>query len=268
MPPLDTDADAPHRGVRVHASLPGPTRRGLLATIVSFLLHALVIYLAIRLTANVVMPDHSPIGDAIQLALGGGGGGGGQGGAAFEHPVTRPPPPPPPLPTPIPPTVVPPPPPVATVTPPPPALQQPVPPPTTAANPNPSKTDAAAGSGTGSGGGGGSGTGTGTGSGQGPGTGSGSGGGSGSGKGGFPPQPKQMIVPGLDGPKKLHGKTVEVTFHVAADGRVTDISVVPPIEDRAYGRKFDVVMRDYRFTPARDPNGNPVPGVTTIAVTF
>ena len=38
MPPRTTDADVPPGGVRVHASLPVPERRGRLATLVSFLL--------------------------------------------------------------------------------------------------------------------------------------------------------------------------------------------------------------------------------------
>lgn len=262
MPPLSTDADAPPGGVRVHASLPAPERRGRLATIISFLLHALVIFIAIRLTAVVTMPKHSPLGDAIQLVLGGGGGGGGQHGAAFDHPTTPQPPPP------VPPPVQPPPPPVPTVIPPPPTPQPQIPPAAAVADPAAASSVAGAGTGTGSGGGNGSGTGTGSGSGQGPGSGSGSGGGNGGGKGGFPPELKQMIVPPLDGPKKLHGKTVEVTFHVTADGHVTDVSVIPPIEDRAYARKFDEVMRDYRFKPARDPNGKAIAGITTVAVTF
>jgi TonB family protein len=264
MPPLEkTDADAPPRGVRVHASFPEPERRGRLATLLSFLLHALIILLAIRLTAAVALPEHSPLGDAIELALGGGGGGGGQGGVAAVHAT----PPPPPVKTP-PPVVPPPPPPVPTVVPPPPPTQVTPPPPAATADPSPASTAAAAGTGTGTGGGNGTGTGTGTGSGQGPGTGSGKGGGEGGGNGGFPPEPKQMIVPGLDGPKRLHGKSVEVTFHVAADGHVTDVSVAPPIDDRAYAKKFDEVMRDYRFKPARDPSGKAVPGVTTVTVTF
>ena len=114
--PLPLDADVPARSVRVHASLPGTERRNRFAPAISFLLHAIVIYLAIRMTAAVTMPQHSPIGDAIQLVLGGGGGGG-QGGSAFEHAMPPPPPPvtppvqPPPMPVPAvtPPPVVPPP---------------------------------------------------------------------------------------------------------------------------------------------------------------
>ena len=258
MPPRNTDADAPPGGVRVHASLPTPERRGRLATVISFVVHALIILVAIRLTAVVTMPEHSPIGDAIKMVLGGGGGGGGQHGAAFEHPapppkaVVPPPVPPPPLPVP-------------TVTPPPP----PVPPAAVVADPSPASPGAAAGAGTGSGGGTGSGQGPGRGSGQGPGSGSGSGGGNGGGRGGFPPVNKQMIIPPTDGvPKELRGKEIEVTFYVTAAGRVSDVKVKPPIANRSFAQKFDEIMRGYTFTPGRDAAGNKVPGVVAIVITF
>jgi len=256
------DADAPTGGVRVHASLPEPDRRSRLATVVSFLLHALIIYLAIRITASVALPEHSPLGDAIQMVLGGGGGGGGQGGQAFDHAKAPPPPP-----TPVPPPVMPPPPPPAptvvpqTVTPPPPAA-----PPAASTEPPSASTVAGAGTGTGTGGGNGSGTGTGTGSGQGPGSGSGTGGGNGGGTGGFGPDPKQLIVPGLDAPKELRGKNFEVIFSVTATGVVSDVKITPPIANKGYAKKFDEAMRGYTFRPARDAAGNKIAG--TYVYTF
>lgn len=112
----------------------------------------------------------------------------------------------------------------------------------------------AAGSGTGTGGGSGAGAGTGKGSGQGPGSGSGTGGGDGT--GGFPPVNKQMILPPTEGvPKELRGREIQVTFSVAPDGRVTSFVVAPPIENRAFAKKFDEIMRGYSFTPARDAHG-------------
>jgi TonB family protein len=59
-----------------------------------------------------------------------------------------------------------------------------------------------------------------------------------------------------------------VNFQIGADGRVTDIDVVPPITDKKFARKFDEVMRGYRFRPARDAEGQDVPGVLTVTVTF
>lgn len=257
----DRDAGASSGSVRVRASLPLGRERSRAAAIVSALLHVLLIALLIRLTARTVVPEaHSPIGDAFQLAAGGGGGGGGSSGAAFEH---APPPPPPEVP------VVPPPPVVPPVTP---EVVPPRPEPAVTAPPRdstPSSAAPAAGTGGGGGGGTGTGTGTGSGSGVGPGSGSGTGGGSGSGgPGGSPPRNKQMIIPSLDAPKALRGRTVDVVFTVDAAGVVTDVEVKPPIPDRGYAKKFEETMRGYRFIPGRDENGKAVAGVVTITVTL
>jgi protein TonB len=230
----------------------------------SLLIHACVILLAIRLTAVVVLDKKSPIGDAIMMALGGGGGGGGSGGDAFS--VAKPPPPPP---DPTPPVVPPPPPPM--VIPPPPPV---TPPPQQTAAPvsdtPPAATAVAAGAGTGGGTGGGTGTGDGPGhgSGQGPGNGAGKGGGNGGGDAGYPPEPKQIILPPLDAPKSLHGRVTDVTFTVDPEGKVTDVQVVPGITDRKYARAFDLAMRGYRFQPAKDAQGKAVAGILKIQVTL
>jgi periplasmic protein TonB len=229
--------------------------------VASVIVHVLLIALAIRLTAEVVIAKHNPIGDALRLALGGGGGGGGQNGRMYhvekaptptEKPVTEPVPPPPV------PTVIPPPPPPertpVTVAP----LKVPLAPTTVAGT----------GSGGGSGGGRGTGTGTGTGSGQGPGSGSGRGGGNGSGNGPSQPIAQQMIIPPLNAPKALHGDSVEVTFQITAAGEVADIDVRPPIADRKFSKTFDAAMRGYRFHPARDSLGRPVAGTTVVTVIF
>ena len=252
--PLDTDADAPSGGVRVHASLPGSEQRSRLATLVSVLLHLLVIYLAIQWTASAVMPAHSPIGDAIRLALGGGGGGGGQGGVAMQH-ATIPPPT-------VTLAVVPPPP---TVIPPPPTATEP--PPAVTLAPTSANVAAGAGTGTGTGGGNGTGTGTGTGSGEGPGTGSGKGGGTGSGRGGSEPTPGQMIFPPMEGyPKELRGKTLDVRFTLSETGAITELKVTPPIVNKDFAKKFDLIMRGYTFRPARDSTGKKV--ASTYLYTF
>ncbi|MBA2291607.1 MAG: energy transducer TonB, partial [Gemmatimonadales bacterium] len=114
----------------------------------------------------------------------------------------------------------------------------------------------------------GTGQGTGTGSGTGAGSGGGTGGGAAAGSRGTDPVSRQLMLPPLDSPKSLRGRTVAVTFVVSAEGRVLDIAVVPPIADRGFSRKFDEVMRAYRFYPARDPSGAAVPGTTTVDVTF
>ncbi|MEP6591508.1 MAG: hypothetical protein ABJC19_10020, partial [Gemmatimonadota bacterium] len=249
------DADAPHGGVRVRASLPASSERSRTATLISTLVHLILIAVLVRVTAEVVHPTRSPIGDAFQLAIGGGGGGG-KGGAAFAAP-----PPPPPVEQALPPPVV-----VPTIVPPP---LTPVAPETAFRDTTPTASAvAAAGRGGGSGGGTGTGTGPGTGSGVGPGSGSGTGGGNGSGgKGGTEPVGRQMVLPAPDPPKSLRGKEIEVTFSIDAAGNVVALHIRPEISDRAYGKKFEDLMRAYTFVPARDSLGRAVAATTVITVT-
>jgi TonB family protein len=197
------------------------------------------------------------VGAAGALAAGNGGGGGG-GRIQIVALPALPPPLPPAVPVRVPEAV------------PPPAEPEPIPstiiqPDTVAISPG------LAGSGVG--GGSGAGSGPGAGSGIGPGSGSGTGGGSGSGTGGAggagtAPQPRQLILPPLDYPRSLRGQTVAVTFWVNTAGRVERVAVEPDIEDGGFRRKFLEAMRNYRFRPARGPDGSPVPATTTISVTF
>lgn len=120
---------------------------------------------------------------------------------------------------------------------------------------------AGAGAGPGAGGGEGGGTGGGVGVGKGPGA-------DGGGGGETAPEPRQLVLPPADYPKDMRGRRVEVTFYVAADGRVERISVAPEIRDGGFARKFEEAMRNYRFRPARSPEGTPVPGITTVTVFF
>ena len=122
---------------------------------------------------------------------------------------------------------------------------------------------AAAGAGTGrgpgAGGGAGGGAGPGIGPGQGPGAGPGAGGG---GQGGTvrPPELRDLAFPFDTPPKELRGASLSVTFWVRVDGRVERYEVEPEIADRDYARKFDEVIRAFRFTPARAPDGTQVAG--------
>lgn len=239
--------------------MPQPEARSRVAIVISAVLHLLLIYALLRVTAQVMPPTNSPIGEAFRLALGGGGGGG-SGGASFAAPP--PPPqateiPPPPLVTP--PEVVPPPPTPVAETPPAMAFRDTTP---------TSGVQSAPGTGGGTGGGVGTGTGPGTGSGVGPGSGSGTGGGNGNGRGGSPPEPRQMILPALDAPKSLRGKTVEVNLTIDALGKVSDIKIEPPISDRGYAKKFEEVMRNYGFRPARDSLGRAVAASYIITITL
>ena len=107
------------------------------------------------------------------------------------------------------------------------------------------------------------------GTGAGPGVGAGAGNGPG-GQGGTlrPPEPRDMAFPFDTPPKELRGVSLNVTFWVRADGRVERYRVEPQIKDRKYAEKFDEVMRAFRFTPARAPNGSRVAGTTRISFTL
>lgn len=108
----------------------------------------------------------------------------------------------------------------------------------------------------------------------GPGQGTGTGdGGNGDGAGGTggkvrPPEPRDMAFPFDPPPKELRGVSLSVTFWVRVDGRVERYTVEPEIKDRDYAKKFDEVMRAFRFTPARAPDGTLVPGTTRISFTL
>jgi len=147
-----------------------------------------------------------------------------------------------------------------------------IPPPTIAPPPADTIVKPAAGTATtGSGGGTGGGSGTGAGPGTGPGSGPGSGG-TGTGDtlrtAGRPPEPRQLILPPFDYPKSMRGQTVQVTFFVLADGRVDHVVFGEDIPDRGYAKKLEDRMLAYRFRPARSPQGLPIPGHTTLSISF
>jgi hypothetical protein len=106
-----------------------------------------------------------------------------------------------------------------------------------------------------------------------PGRGNGPGAGPGGGPGGEggkvrPPEPRDMAFPFDTPPKELRGVSLNVTFWVRVDGKVERYTVEPEIKDRGYAKKFDEVMRAFRFTPARAPDGTRVPGTTRISFTL
>ncbi len=119
----------------------------------------------------------------------------------------------------------------------------------------------------------GEGGGGGAGGGRGPGGGPGSGEGSGPGRGGGggvvrPPELRDLAFPFETPPKALRGASLDVTFWVRVDGRVERYEVRPAIEDKDYARKFDEVIRAFRFTPARAPDGTRIPGTTRVTFTL
>jgi hypothetical protein len=258
-----------------HLALPVPRRRyGGLA--LSVLLHALIVVLAIRSGERLWSRALAPGDPALDPRGGGGGGGGGPRVAyitlpparepvmprqtAVTAPVTRPrvePEPTPPVPPPVPSPEV-------SVPPPQPVDTQPSAPVAGAAGP---ATATGPGAGPGAGGGTGGGTGQGIGPGQGAGAGPGAGGG---GEGGStrPPELRDLAFPFDTPPKELRGASLAVTFWVRVDGQVDRYEVDPAIGDRDYARKFDEVIRAFRFTPARAPDGTRVAGTTTVTFTL
>jgi hypothetical protein len=95
--------------------------------------------------------------------------------------------------------------------------------------------------------------------------GTGPGGGSGKAR---PPEPRDMAFPFDSPPKELRGISLSVTFWVRVDGVVERYTVEPEIKDRDYAKKFDEVMRAFRFTPAQAPDGTRIPGTTRISFTL
>ena len=77
-----------------------------------------------------------------------------------------------------------------------------------------------------------------------------------------------MAFPFDKPPKELRGLSLNVTFWVRPDGRVERYLVEPQIKDRDYAKKFDEVMRAFRFTPARAPDGTFIPGTARISFTL
>jgi hypothetical protein len=80
-----------------------------------------------------------------------------------------------------------------------------------------------------------------------------------------PPEPRELPLPYDTPPKELRGASLRVTFWVRVDGRVERYEVEPAIKDRDYAKKFDEVMRAFRFTPARAPDGTSVAGIAKIS---
>ena len=83
-----------------------------------------------------------------------------------------------------------------------------------------------------------------------------------------PPELRDLAFPFDTPPKELRGASLAVTFWVRVDGRVERYEVAPEIADRDYARKFDEVIRAFRFTPARAPDGTTVAGTTTVTFTL
>lgn len=120
--------------------------------------------------------------------------------------------------------------------------------------------DGTSGTGPGTGGGTGSGVGTGTGSANGPGTGGGEG-------NTYAPTPDLLVFAPTPIPRKVHGKKVIATFEVDERGRVIRFDFTPT-GDRGYDRRLRETFSEYKFRPAVDENGRPIPGVWRTEITL
>ena len=250
-------------------SLPS-TRRRYLGLTVSLVVHAALLAVVVFQGDRLWKRTLAPGAPSLFLFQGGGGGGGGNRGAYITLPSSPRPAPPPPTPvTPpaTPPEVVPPPEEQTEV----PQAEPPQPVETLSAVAAADTAPAAPASGTVPGIGGRRGGGTGGGAGQGIGPGSGEGRGPGAGGGGGvirPPELRDLAFPFETPPKELRGASLEVVFWVRVDGRVERYEVQPVIINEDYARKFDEVIRAFRFTPARAPDGSRIAGTTRVTFTL
>jgi hypothetical protein len=236
----------------------------------SLALHAALLALIIFEGDRLWKRTPEPGAAALFLFQGGGGGGGGNRVAyiTLPSPPEREPRPPAPAPPPpvTPPAVIPPPVEEAEVVPPTPVPVDSAP---AIAAADSSATAPATGPGPGEGSGSGGGAGGGDGPGAGPGSGEGTGPGMGGGGGVVrPPELRDLAFPFETPPKELRGASLDVTFWVRVDGRVERYEVQPAISDRDYAQKFDEVIRAFRFTPARAPDGTRVAGTTRVTFTL
>jgi hypothetical protein len=235
-----------------HLSLPTGRRR-YFGLGLSLALHAALLALIIFQGDRLWRRDPAPGAAALFLFQGGGGGGGGNRMAYIILPSSPAAELPPPVEE-------------AEVVPPTPAPVDSAP---AVAAPDSSAPSLATGTGPGDGSGGGGGAGGGQGPGAGPGSGEGTGPGVGGGGGVVrPPELRDLAFPFETPPKELRGASLDVTFWVRVDGRVERYEVRPAISDRDYARKFDEVIRAFRFTPARAPDGTRIAGTTRVTFTL
>ncbi len=256
-------------GLPPNLSFPSRRRR-YLGLALSLGLHAALLAVIVFQGDRLWTRTLAPGAPSLFLIPGGGGGGGGNRVTYITLPSSprpAPQPPPPVTPPEAPPEATPPP--VEETEIPQPVTPQPVDTMPAVAAADTATAAPSGGAGPGTGGVMGGGTGGGAGPGSGPGSGEGSGPGAGGEGGGIrPPELRDLAFPFETPPKELRGATLDVVFWVRVDGRVERYEVQPVITDRDYARKFDEVIRAFRFTPARAPDGSRVAGTTRVTFTL
>lgn len=223
---------------------------------VSLVIHLVLVLLLVEATRGGLWWDPAPVDGLTGEQIGGGGGGRQVTMIALPEAARAPVTPvaPPPVRAPV-------------------VVPQEIPPPVPSLPVDTVPTQPASASTTGTTGGTGGGTGGRSGTGSGPGSGPGSGG-----SGNTPkdstrtaardPEPRQLILIPFDYPKSMRGRTIQVIFFVLTNGRVDRVLFSEEIPDRGYARKLEDAMRGYLFRPARSASGVPVPGATTVSITF
>jgi protein TonB len=247
--------------------IPIKQRRRRLATVVSVVIHFLVVWLLLRpealtnINPDLILPPGTGGGEGPA----GGGGGGTRGSGGVKYVQVAPPPVTPPTPAPVVPPVQP----VLEV--PKPIITEPVLPqmeiPKLATTDPKAEVkvqspiigvgggtgnDGTRGNGPGTGGGIGSGIGTGRGSGVGPGTGGGPG-------DNYVPTLIEMPLLPMDTPAKVKGFLLKVVFEIDEKGKVVDFQFTPT-RDGDFNRKIRDVLRTFKFRPAVTPDGTPIKG--------
>ncbi|HEX7937850.1 MAG TPA: hypothetical protein VF483_02595 [Gemmatimonadaceae bacterium] len=243
--PPSPPAARERRAFRPPVGMPGGRSRSRLGSIVSLLIHLVILWLLVR------EADYN--GVVIPMAQGAGGpgpagGGGGRSSAKMEviqYVQVQPAPPAPPKPV------------LVFKTPeirqlPQPAMEPLKLEPIVAPGLNATGTaiDPNGGAGPGTGGGVGTGDGTGNGAAKGPGTGGGL-------QENYPPEPDQMFLPPFPVPSNLKGRSILAELDVDDRGRVLGVKFSATGE-RAYDRRLVEVLKDYHFKPGHKPDGTPI----------
>ena len=265
-----------HRpGALPAVGLPFDHRRRRVATAVSALLHALLVWVLLQpQPLTNLNPDLQIItqgGGGPGPAGGGGGGTRGTGGVKYVRVAPPPTAVTPPVVAPIVPPVE------KLVEPPKPVLPEPVVPKVEmpkVATPDPKAevkaespvvgagggtgNDGTRGNGPGTGGGVGSGIGTGRGSGVGPGTGGGAG-------ANYIPTLIEMPIPPQPVPSKVKGAKVIVNFDIDERGKIVKVEFTPT-RDGGYNRKLDELFKTFRFRAAVTPEGVPIAGKYQVVI--
>ena len=121
--------------------------------------------------------------------------------------------------------------------------------------------DATNGNGPGVGGGIGSGIGAGKGSGVGPGTGGG-------GQENYPPSPTELFIPPMPVPSNVRGFHLIVNFDIDEKGKVIGLPVFTPSKDGGYNRKLQDYLKSFKFRPGTTPQGVPIRAKYQMIVDF